>query len=240
MSYLDLTKPIIALAPMHGFTNSEFRLKCRTSGADLVYSEMVASEGIIRRAPHCLEQLEFVAKERPVILQIFGSNPESMAQAAQIIETEYGPDGIDINFGCPVQKAAKQGFGAVLLRDTPKAIEIIKAVKKALKKTPLSIKIRLNNDINETIDFIKKAQIAGVNMVAIHGRTLTQKYGGQADYEKLHEIKSHFPDLTILGSGDIRTKNDLDVKLGNLDGVLVGRAAKIRPEVFQELKNAGN
>jgi tRNA-dihydrouridine synthase B len=236
MSYLNLNKPIIALAPMHGFTNSAFRLRCREFGADLVYSEMVAAEGIIRRVPAVLEQLEFVKAERPVILQIFGSNPESMAKAAQIVETEYQPDGIDINFGCPVQKAAKQGFGAVLLRDPKKAIQIIKAIKKVLKNTPLSIKIRLNDDIKETISFIKQAKKAGVQMVAIHGRTLTQKYRGVADYDKLHLIKSHFPDLLILGSGDIRTKADLDTKLGNLDGVLIGRGAKIRPEIFQELK----
>ncbi len=237
MSYLDLPKPIIALAPMHGFTNSEFRLKCRNFGADLVYSEMVAAEGIIRRVPAVLSQLEFTKAERPVILQIFGSNPESMAQAAQIIETEYAPDGIDINFGCPVQKATKQGFGAVLLRDTKKAIQIIKAVKSALKTTPLSIKIRLNDNIGDTIDFINRAERAGIQMVAIHGRTLTQKYRGEADYKKIHEIRKHFPDLIILGSGDIKTSEDLKTKLGNLDGVLVGRAAKIRPEVFKELKN---
>ena len=237
MSYLNLPKPIIALAPMHGFTNSEFRLKCRKLGADLVYSEMVAAEGIIRRVPAVLSMLEFAKEERPVILQIFGSNPGSMAKAAQIIETDYAPDGIDINFGCPVQKAAKQGFGAVLLRDTKKAIEIIKAVKKVLKKTPLSIKIRLNDEIGDTIDFVNRAQRAGVQMVAIHGRTLTQKYRGEADYKKIHEIRKHFPDLIILGSGDIKSKIDLDNNLGNLDGVLIGRAAKIRPEVFQDLKN---
>lgn len=236
MLYLNLQKPIIALAPMHGFTNSAFRLKCRQFGADLVYSEMVAAEGIIRRVPAVLGQLEFVKAERPVILQIFGSNPKSMAEVAQIIETEYAPDGIDINFGCPVQKAAKQGFGAVLLRDPKKAIQIIKAVKKVLKTTPLSIKIRLNDDIAETIDFIKKAEKAGVQMVAIHGRTLTQKYRGVADYDKLHTIKSHFPNLIIFGSGDIKTENDIETKLGNLDGLLIGRAAKIHPEIFQELK----
>lgn len=248
MSYLNLEKPachalygiagrpIIGLAPMHGFTNSDFRLRCKKASADLVYSEMVAAEGIIRKVPAVLSMLEFTDAERPIILQIFGSNPESMAKAAQIIETEYKPDGIDINFGCPVQKAAKQGFGAVLLRDPKKAIDIIKKVKSILKTTPLSIKIRLNDNIKDTIDFIKKAQAAGVSMVAIHGRTLTQKYKGQADYDKLHEIKSHFPNLIILGSGDIKSKIDIDNKLGNLDGVLIGRAAKISPEIFQKLK----
>jgi nifR3 family TIM-barrel protein len=237
MSYLNLPKPIIALAPMHGFTNSEFRLKCRQLGADLVYSEMVAAEGIIRRILAVLLQLEFTEAERPIIIQIFGSNPESMAKAAEMIENEHRPDGIDINFGCPVQKAAKQGFGAVLLRDAKKAIDIIKSVKTALKNTPLSIKIRLNDNIDDTIKFITEAQKAGVQMVAIHGRTLTQKYRGQADYSKLHEIKKHFPNLLILGSGDIKSKNDIDTKLGNLDGLLVGRAAKIKPEIFNELKS---
>lgn len=236
MTYLDLQKPILALAPMHGFTNSEFRLKCRKFGADLVYSEMVAAEGIIRRVPAVMAQLNFIKEERPIILQIFGSNPVSMAEAAKIIEDEYNPDGIDINFGCPVQKAAKQGFGAVLLYDTKKAIDIIKAVKSVLKDTPLSVKIRLNDDIRDTISFIKKAQKAGVNMVSIHGRTLTQKYRGEADYNKLHAIKQHFPDLLILGSGDIKTKEDVKNKLGNLDGLLIGRAAKIHPEVFSGLK----
>jgi tRNA-dihydrouridine synthase len=235
MSYLDLPKPIFGLAPMHGFTNSEFRLKCRTHGADLVYSEMVAAEGIIRRVPAVLSQLEFVEAERPIILQIFGSNLESLAKAAQIIETEYKPDGIDINFGCPVQKAAKQGFGAVLLNDPQKAIDIIKSVKQVLKTTPLSIKIRLNNDVEDTIKFLKLA-VKYVDMVAIHGRTLTQKYRGAADYEKLHLIKSRFPNLIIFGSGDIKTKAEVDSKLGNLDGLLIGRAAKICPEVFTELK----
>ena len=113
---------------------------------------------------------------------------------------------------------------------------LVGRVKKVLKKTPLSMKIRLNNDISDTIDFIKKAEKAGIDMVAIHGRTLTQKYRGQADYEKLYAIKQYFPNLIILGSGDIKSKSDLDAKLGNLDGVIIGRAAKIRPEVFQELK----
>jgi len=235
-----IQKPIIGLAPMHGFTNSAFRLLCRQNGADVVYSEMVAAEGIIRRVPAVMAQLEFLLEERPVILQIFGANPESMAGAAEIIEKEYQPDGIDINFGCPVQKAAKQGFGAVLMRDTPKAIEIIKAVKAVLKKTPLSIKIRLNENTDETIDFIKKAQLAGVDLVAIHGRTLTQKYRGQADYKKLHKIKAFFPNLPILGSGDIKTLDDLKNKLGNLDGALIGRAAKINPQVFNEFQKIKN
>lgn len=222
---------------MHGFTNSEFRLKCREAGADLVYTEMVAAEAIIRRIPKAFEMMKFDEEERPIIIQIFGSNPISMAQAAQIIEKEFKPDGIDINFGCPVQKAEKQGFGAVLLRDTKKAIEIIKSVKKVLKTTPLSIKIRLNDDIKDTIDFIKLAQSTSVQMVAIHGRTLTQKYRGQADYDKLYEIKNHFPNLTILGSGDIKSRDDIETKLGNLDGLLIGRAAKVNQEIFKELKN---
>lgn len=229
--------PIIGLAPMHGFTNSEFRLACRKNGADVVYSEMVASEGIIRRAPKVMEMLKICEEERPVVIQIFGNNPKSMAQAAKIIKEEIKPDGIDINFGCPVQKAGKQGFGAIQLNEPEKAVEIVMAVSSALKEIPLSVKIRFpSRNVDDTINFVKMIKKAGAKLVCIHGRTLTQKYGGKADWAHIHEVKDYFPAFPILGSGDIRTLDDLRDKIGNLDGVLVGRAAKIRPTIFNELK----
>jgi len=232
-----IQKPIIGLAPMHGFTKSEFRLLCRQSGADVVYSEMVASEGIIRRAPKVMEMLDICKEERPVVIQIFGNNPESMAKAARIIEEEIKPDGIDINFGCPVQKAGKQGFGAIQLNNPEKAAEIVMAVSKVLKTTPLSVKIRFpSKNIEDTINFVEVIKKAGAKLVAIHGRTLTQKYRGQADWEHIQKVKDSFPDFPILGNGDIRSLDDLKKNIGSLDGVLVGRAAKIRPAVFQELR----
>ncbi len=234
--FAKIKKPIIGLSPMHQVTDSAFRLKCRKAGADVVYSEMIASEAIIRDVPQAKEMASFVEDERPVVIQIFGSDPKVMAQAAKKLEDELSPDGIDINFGCPVQKAAKQGFGACQLFEPKKAAEIVKAVKKSLKKTPLSAKLRLaTKDVNDTIKFIRAIKKAGVDLISIHARTATQKYRGEADWKKLYEIKEKFPDLYILGNGDIKFPEDIKSKIGNLDGVLIGRAAKLNPIVFKDL-----
>lgn len=232
-----IEKPIIGLAPMHGFTDSDFRLKCREAGADVVYSEMVAAEAIIRHIPKAMEMLSFNKEERPIVLQIFGNNPESMKAAAQVISRELKPDGIDINFGCPVQKAAKQGFGAIQVKDLENAYEVARAVVDGAPETPVSVKMRMpSNTVDETIEFIKKMQEAGVKLITIHGRTLTQKYKGQADWVHIREVKKHFPDFPILGNGDIKTLEDLKRELGNLDGALIGRAAKINYNVFADMK----
>lgn len=234
--YEKITKPIIGLAPMHGYTYSSFRQKCKDAGADVVYSEMVAAEAVIREIPRAMEMLAFNKSERPVVLQIFGCNADSMAAAAKYIEKKFKPDGIDINFGCPVQKAAKQGFGAVQLADPVAAAKIVKAVKGVLVKTALSVKIRVpNKNLEETMVFVEKVYRAGAGLIAVHGRSQTQKYRGEADWGFAYALKERFPDLYVLGNGDIKTRQDLEQKLGNLDGVLVGRAAKIRPEVFSEL-----
>jgi hypothetical protein len=231
-------RPILALAPMHSVSQSPLRISCRKAGADVVYSEMIASEAIIRFIPQTYEMMKFTEIERPIIIQIFGNNPDSMAQAAEIIENKVNPDGIDINFGCPVQKAAKQGFGAVQLSDSDNAVKIVRSVKKVLKKTPLSIKIRLvTKNISDTLGFVSKMVEAGIDMIAIHGRTPTQKYGGVADWSHAYEIKKLFPNIIVLGNGDIKSAEDLKNKIGNLDGVLVGRAAKVSSKIFTELKN---
>lgn len=220
---------------MHGFTNSAFRLKCKKAGADVVFSEMIAAEAIIRRIPKAFEMMRFEESERPIIIQIFGANTDSMAEAAKIIEKEIKPDGIDINFGCPVQKAAKQEFGSYQLRDPQKAAVIVEAVSKATK-LPVSVKMRLPSKIEKNItSFVKLMFDSGSKLVSIHARTATQKYGGHADWELLHKVKEHFPENVILGSGDICSLQNLKDKLGNLDGVLIGRAAKRKPEIFREL-----
>jgi tRNA dihydrouridine synthase A len=236
-----IKKPIIGLAPMHQVTNSAMRLKCRRAGADVVYTEMIASEAIIRDIPQAKEMASFAKEERPVVIQIFGSDPIVMAQAAKKLEDELGPDGIDINFGCPVQKAAKQGFGACQLFEPDKAAEIGKAIKKALKNTPLSAKLRLaTKDVDDTIRFIDTIQKVGIDLISIHGRSATQKYRGEADWKSMHEIKNRFPDLVILGNGDIKSQDDIKDKIGNLDGVLIGRAAKLNPEIFGDLSKIKN
>lgn len=230
-----IKKPIVGLAPMHGYTFSSFRKQCRERGADVVYSEMVASEAIIRNVPQAMEMLKFDGTERPVVLQIFGSKPDVMAKAAKIAEKEFSPDGIDINFGCPVQKAAKQGFGSFQLKDTKGAIEIVRAVAEAVR-LPVSVKMRLvSYSIEENANFIKDAYSAGAKLFTIHGRTMTQKYKGHADWNMLQKIKEECKDIPILGSGDIVSLQTLKENIGNLDGALIGRAAKRDPKIFEEL-----
>lgn len=234
--YELIARPIVALAPMHGFTDSAFRLKCRRAGADAVYSEMVAAEAIIRRVPKALEMMAFQEEERPIIIQIFGNSPQNMAKAAKIIEREFRPDGIDINFGCPVQKAAKQGFGAIQTQKPDEASEIVRGVSRSVE-IPVSVKTRLSDKTaKKSGDFVELMFQSGAKLVAIHGRTPTQKYRGSADWKILYEIKERLADKVILGSGDIRCAQDLKDKIGNLDGVLIGRAAKRDPEIFRELK----
>jgi tRNA-dihydrouridine synthase B len=239
MWFEKIKKPILGLAPMHQVSRSELRIASRKSGADVVFSEMIASEAIIRRVPQALEMMKFSEAERPIIIQIFGNDPEVMAQAAEIVEKDFRPDGIDINFGCPVQKAKKQGFGSCQLKDPVSSARIIKTVKEKLKEIPLSIKIRIpQGDLDKTIEFVKRAKGAGIDMISIHGRTPTQKYGGEADWSFAYEIKKIFPDLIVLGNGDIKSVEDFYKKVQNLDGALIGRWAKNHPEIFGQIKKS--
>lgn len=231
----NIKKPIIGLAPMHGYTFSSFRKKCRKAGADVVYSEMVASEAIIRRVPDAFEMMRFDEEERPIVLQIFGNKGEVMAEAARIIEKEFNPDGIDINFGCPVQKAAKQGFGSCQLQDVEKAAQIVRAVASAVK-IPVSVKMRLvNYAVEDNVDFIRQITEAGAKLITVHGRLKSAKYRGHADWNLLNKIKREVPETLILGSGDIDSLLKLQGEIGKLDGALIGRAAKRDPNIFSEL-----
>jgi tRNA-dihydrouridine synthase B len=235
MWFNKINRPIIGLAPMFGYSNKNLRLKARQAGADVVFTEMTAVEAIIRDVEKAWQMCSFDSRERPVIIQVFGSNPLSVSKAIKIIDKKLHPDGIDINFGCPVQKAAKQGFGSVLLNDTKLSYLIIKSASSATK-LPISIKMRLpSKKPSDSIDFIKMAKKAGAKVITVHGRTQTQKYGGHADWNLLHKIKKSFKDLPILGSGDINSLKDLQDKIGNLDGALIGRAAKKDYLIFKEL-----
>jgi tRNA-dihydrouridine synthase B len=235
MWFEKIEKPIIALAPMFGYSNKSFRLKCRQAGADAVFTEMVATEAIIRDVEKAWQMCDFDDQERPVIIQIFGNNPKAISRAVRVISNNLHPDGIDINFGCPVQKAAKQGFGSILLNDLKLSSKIIKG---AVTETdsPISIKMRLpSKKISDTINFIEMARDSGASLISIHGRTQTQKYSGHSDWEIIHKVKENFKRLPILGNGDIESLQDLRYKIGNLDGVLVGRAAKRDYRIFKEL-----
>lgn len=231
-----IKKPILGLAPMHQVSRASLRIACKATGADVTFSEMVASQAVIRKIPETFEMIKFSQTERPYVVQIFGNDPEIMAQAAELIEKQFAPDGIDINFGCPVQKAEKQGFGSCQLKDPKSAAKIVKAMKNALDHTPISAKIRVvSKETQDTVDFVQEIYDAGINLVSIHGRTPTQKYKGEADWTIAYEVKREFPDLFVLGNGDIKSLEDLKKKIGNLDGALIGRAAKVKPEIFREL-----
>ena len=232
-----VAKPILGLAPMHQVSRSDLRQTCRRARADVVFSEMVAAQAIIRRIPQAFEMMTFDPIERPIIIQIFGSDSNVMAQAAKIVEDEFSPDGIDINFGCPVQKAEKQGFGSCQLKDPQASAEIVLAIKKVLKNTPLSVKIRIpEKNIEKTLEFVSAIEKAGIDMISVHGRTPTQKYGGTADWSHAYDIKKTYPGLLVLGNGDIKSVEDFKNRIGNLDGVLIGRWAKNHPEIFSEIK----
>lgn len=236
--YESVEKPILALAPMHQVSRSDLRQLCHKYGADVTFSEMVAAEAVIRHVPQAFKMMQHSKEEGIFIVQIFGNNPETMAQAAKIIQEEIKPDGIDINLGCPVQKAAKQGFGSCQLNDPISVSEIIKAITLSVD-LPISIKMRApSKDIEETIDFVREIKEAGIYMVSVHGRTPTQKYGGVADWNHAYEIKKVFPELIVLGNGDIKTAEDFKNKIGNLDGVMIGRWAKVHPEIFFQIKTS--
>lgn len=233
-----IDRPILALAPMHQVSRSDLRQLCHKYGADVTFSEMAAAEAVIRHVPQAFQMMQHTKDEGIFIVQIFGNIPATMAQAAKIIQDEIQPDGIDINLGCPVQKAAKQGFGSCQLQDPDSVKEIIKAVTSAVD-LPLSIKMRApSKNVEKSINFIRKIKEAGIYMVSIHGRTPTQKYGGVADWNHAYEIKKVFPELIVLGNGDIKTVEDFKNKIGNLDGVMIGRWAKVHPEIFFQIKTS--
>lgn len=226
------------LAPMEDVTDPAFRLLCKRFGASRVYTEFVNADALIRDVASTLRKLQISAEERPVAIQIYGKDAESMAAAARIVE-EAKPDFLDINFGCPVKKVAGKGAGAGLLRDIPKMLEITKAVVNAVK-IPVTVKTRLGWDDNSKIivDLAEQLQDCGIQALTIHGRTRCQMYTGEADWTLIGEVKNnprmHIP---IIGNGDVttpeRAKECFD-RYG-VDAVMVGRATFGHPWIFEEM-----
>ena len=205
-------KPLY-LAPMEDVTDPAFRALCKRYGADRVYTEFVNADALVRDIASTTRKLTINDGERPVAIQIYGREPESMADAARIVE-QAKPDFIDINFGCPVKKVAGKGAGAGLLRDVPKMLDITKAVVNAVK-TPVTCKTRLGWDENSLwledgtpfiVDLAERLQDCGIQELAIHGRTRSQMYRGEADWTLIGEVKNnphiHIP---IIGNGDVCT-----------------------------------
>ncbi len=237
---IDLGEKPLFLAPMEDVTDPPFRYLCKHFGADVVYTEFVASEGLIRDCKKSVKKLELFDFEKPAAIQLYGHQIESMVEAAKLAE-EAKPDFIDLNFGCPVKKIATRGAGAGLLRNIPLMLEMTEAIVKAVK-TPVTVKTRLGWDNNSKIivDLAEKLQDTGIQALAIHGRTREQMYKGEADWTLIGEVKNNQRmKIPIIGNGDINgpdsAKNAFD-KYG-VDAIMIGRATVGRPWIFKEIKN---
>ncbi len=230
----------LLLAPMEDVTDPSFRVLCKQYGADLVYTEFVSSDALVRQVNKTLRKLEIFEKERPVAIQIYGKDPEAMAEAA-IIAEEAKPEIIDLNFGCPVKKVAGKGAGAGLLQDIPKLLAITEACAKAVS-TPVTVKTRLgwDADSKNIVTVAEQIQDAGAQALTIHGRTRAQMYTGEADWTLIGEVKNN-PRMTIpiIGNGDVttgeRAKECFD-KYG-VDAVMIGRGAIGQPWIFRDVRH---
>ncbi len=237
---LELPEKALLLAPMEDVTDPAFRLMCKQFGADMVYTEFVSSDALIRNVSKTNQKLRISDEERPVAVQIYGKDPTTMARAAQICE-EAGPDILDINFGCPVRKIASKGAGAGLLNNIPLMLEITRAVVDAVK-IPVTVKTRLGWDEQSKIivDLAERLQDCGIAALSIHGRTRSQMYTGKADWALIAEVcnnpRMHIP---IIGNGDIDS-GEICLRRFNESGVaavMIGRACIGRPWIFKEIKH---
>lgn len=239
---LDLGPRPILLAPMEDVTDAGFRLLCRRMGAAMVYSEFVASDALVRNVRKTFEKLTVSADERPVAIQIYGKYPDAMEEAARIVEEVARPDVLDLNFGCPVKRVAGKGAGAGLLQNIPLMLEITRRVVNAVK-IPVTAKTRLGWDSDHEIivDLSEQLQDCGVQALTVHGRTRAQMYKGEADWQKIGEVKAN-PRLKIpvIGNGDIVTGEDACRAFNDygVDAVMVGRATFGQPWIFKEMVEA--
>ena len=227
---------------MEDVTDIGFRLLCKQMGADLVYSEFVSSDALIRGVNRSLEKLEVCTDERPVAIQIYGRFVEAMRDAAQIVVEQAHPDLLDINFGCPVKRVAGKGAGAGMLQNIPLMLEITRAVVDAVPGTPVTVKTRLGWDHDHRIitTLAEQLQDCGIQALTIHGRTRSQMYTGEADWTLIGEVKRnpriHIP---IIGNGDVTTPERASecFERYGVDAIMVGRATFGRPWIFREIRN---
>ena len=243
---LDLGERPLLLAPMEDVTDVSFRVLCREQGADLVYTEFVNSDGLVRDVPKTIAKMRTLEEEAPVGVQIYGQHPEAMVDAARMAERAaelaggHGADLIDINFGCPVSKIAGRGAGSGMMREPDKMVAITKAVVEAVDK-PVTVKTRLGWDENSKIivELAERLQDVGIRAITIHGRTRCQLYKGSADWTLIGAVKAnprmHIP---VIGNGDITdgpSAREAFERWG-VDGVMVGRATFGHPWIFREIK----
>ncbi len=238
--HIELGDFPLLLAPMEDVSDPPFRALCKENGADLMYTEFISSEGLIRDAAKSVAKLDIYEYERPVGIQIFGSEIESMKEAVRIIERTQ-PDIIDINYGCPVKKVACKGAGAGILQDIPKMIRLTEEIVKTTN-LPVTVKTRLgwDDESKHIYEVAERLQDVGIEALSIHGRTRKQMYKGEADWTLIGDVKNnprmHIP---IFGNGDITTPEKA-VEYKNrygVDGVMIGRASIGHPWIFREIKH---
>ena len=237
---IDLGARPVMLAPMEDVTDASFRLICREQGADMVYTEFVSAEALVRSISSTVRKLHINPGERPAAIQIYGRDVDSMVEAARIAQ-EAAPEVIDINFGCPVKKVAGKGAGAGMLRNIPLLRDITRAVVRAVD-VPVTVKTRLGWDHNSKniVDLAEQLQDCGIAALTIHGRTRSQLYTGEADWTLIGQVKNN-PRMTIpiIGNGDVTTPERLVECYDRygVDGVMVGRASIGAPWIFREMKH---
>lgn len=236
---LELGDFPVLLAPLEDITDSAFRVICRRFGAAMVYTEFISSEGLVRDARKSNDKLIFKDQERPLGIQIFGSDPEAMKQAA-ILVARANPEVIDINFGCPVRKVAMKGAGAALLKDIPLMVKITREVARSTS-IPVTVKTRLGWDDSQKniVSIAEQLQDAGIAAITIHGRTRAQLYSGTADWTLIGEVKNN-PRMTIpvIGNGDI-TDAAMAFRMRDrfgVDAAMIGRAAIGNPWIFRDIE----
>ena len=237
---IELSDFPLLLAPMEDVSDPPFRALCKEHGADVVYTEFISSEGLIRDAAKSVMKLDIYEKERPVGIQIFGANEESMLRSVEIVEASK-PDIIDINFGCPVKKVVSKGAGAGILRDIPLMVRLTKVMAKHTN-LPITVKTRLgwDHDSIKIVEVAERLQDAGAKAISIHGRTRAQMYKGDADWRPIAKVKNnqrmHIP---IFGNGDVDSPEkaiDMRDQYG-LDGAMIGRASIGNPWFFNQVKH---
>lgn len=230
----------LLLAPMEDVSDPPFRKLCKEQGADVVYTEFISSEGLIRDAAKSVIKLDIYEKERPVGIQIFGAELDSMLQAVDIVE-KSNPDIIDINFGCPVKKVVCKNAGAGILRDIPLMVKLTEEIVKRTK-LPVTVKTRLGWDNNsiKIVEVAERLQDVGIEAISIHGRTRVQMYKGEADWKPIAEVKNNQRmQIPVFGNGDVDTP-EAAIKMRDefgLDGAMIGRASIGYPWFFKEVKH---
>ncbi len=236
---IEFDKYPVFLAPMEDVTDIGFRLLCKQFGADMVYTEFVSSDALIREVNKTMQKLHIADEERPVAIQIYGKDVEAMVEAAKICE-DANPDVIDLNFGCPVKKVAGKGAGSGMMRTPELMCKITESIVKVVQK-PVTVKTRLgwDNDSKIIVDLAEHLQDCGIAALTIHGRTRAQMYTGEADWTLIGEVKNnprmHIP---IIGNGDIDSAEVCKQRFEEtgVDAVMIGRATFGRPWIFREIK----